>query len=129
MAMISVGVWSLLPPPIWNSENEHGWQVVHCASAAAIFIGWYRASMTPSSSPTSMVNRIAGTSTTSASRADRVNTSRSPPCRSCQAETASMTMHPVTSAANSTLAYPHTNTGLVNSAQMSFSCGLPLTMA
>jgi hypothetical protein len=37
--MISVGVWSLLPPPIWNSENEHGWQVVHCASAAAIFIG------------------------------------------------------------------------------------------
>src|SRR5439155_15595107 len=24
--------------------------------------------------------------------------------------------------------YPHTNTGLVNSAQMSFSCGLPLTM-
>ena len=51
--MISVGVWSLLPPPIWNSENEHGWQVVHCASAAAIFIGWYRPSITPSSSPTS----------------------------------------------------------------------------
>ena len=126
--MISVGVWSLLPPPIWNSENEHGWQVVHCASAAAIFIGWYRASITPSSSPTSMVNRIAGTSTTSASRADRVNTARSPPCRSCHAETASMTMAPVTSDTNSTLAYPHTNTGLVNSAQMSFSCGLPLTM-
>ena len=126
--MIWVGVWSLLPPPIWNSENEHGWQVVHCASAAAIFIGWYLPSITPSSSPTSMVNKIAGTSTISASRADRVNTSRSPPCRSCHAETASMTMAPVTSAANSTLAYPHTNTGLVNSAQMSFSCGLPLTI-
>jgi len=39
-AMICVGVWSLLPPPIWKSENEQGWQVVHCASAAAIFIGW-----------------------------------------------------------------------------------------
>ena len=59
-------------PPIWNSENEHGWQVVHCASAAAIFIGWYLASITPSSSPTSIVNRIAGTRTIRASRADRV---------------------------------------------------------
>ena len=63
--MIWVGVWSLLPPPIWNSENEHGWQVVHCASAAAIFIGWYVASITPSSLPTSMARMIAGTSTIS----------------------------------------------------------------
>ena len=126
--MIWVGVWSLLPPPIWNIENEHGWQVVHCASAAAIFIGWYLASITPSSSPTSMVNKIAGTSTTSAIRADRVNTSRSPRCRSCHAETASITTAPVVSDANSTLAYPQTNTGLVNSAQMSFSCGLPFTI-
>ncbi len=39
-----------------------------------------------------------------------------------------MTTAPVTSDAKMTLAYPHTNTGLVNSAQMSFSCGLPLTM-
>ena len=38
--MICVGVLSLLPPPIWNSENEHGLQLFHCASAAAIFIGW-----------------------------------------------------------------------------------------
>ena len=71
--MICVGVWSSLPPPIWNSENEHGWQVVHCASAAAIFIGWYLASMTPSSLPTNMARMIAGTSTTSDSRADRAN--------------------------------------------------------
>src|SRR5580693_7549125 len=126
--MIWVGVWSLLPPPIWNSENEHGWQVVHCASAAAIFIGWYWPSITPSSSPTSMANRIAGTRTTSASRADRVNTPRSPPCRSCHAEIASMTEAPVTSETSSTLAYPHVNTGLVNTAQMSFSTGLPLTI-
>ena len=126
--MIWVGVWSLLPPPIWNSENEHGWQVVHCASAAAIFMGWYLASITPSSSPTSMVNRIAGTRITSASRADRVNTSRSPPCRNCHAETASITAAPVTSEASRTLEYPHTNTGLVSSAQTSFSCGFPLTI-
>ena len=38
-----------------------------------------------------MANRIAGTRTTSASLADRVNTSRSPRCRSCQADTASIT--------------------------------------
>ena len=39
--MICVGVWSLVPPPIWKAENEQ-WlsQVFHCASAAAIFIGW-----------------------------------------------------------------------------------------
>ena len=35
--MICDGVLSLLPPPIWNAENEHGWQFSHCASAAAIF--------------------------------------------------------------------------------------------
>ena len=40
ISMIFLGVGSLLPPPIWNTENEHGWQVVHCPSAAAIFIGW-----------------------------------------------------------------------------------------
>ena len=39
--MIWVGVWSSLPPPIWNTENEQcDWQVFHSASAAAIFIGW-----------------------------------------------------------------------------------------
>jgi hypothetical protein len=37
--MILVGVSSRLPPPIWNTENEQGWQVSHCASDAAIFIG------------------------------------------------------------------------------------------
>ncbi len=37
--MILVGESSWLYPPTWNTENEHGWQVSHCASAAAIFIG------------------------------------------------------------------------------------------
>ena len=46
--MILVGVWSeLVQPPIWAAENEHGWQVSHCASIAATFIGWYVVSMTP----------------------------------------------------------------------------------
>ncbi len=125
---IWVGVWSWLPPPIWNSENEHGWQVVHCASAAAIFIGWYLPSITPSSSPTSRVNKMAGSSTISAILAERMNTSRCPPCRSCHAETASMMIAPVVSATNTTLAYPQRNTGLVNTAQRLLSTGLPLTM-
>ena len=51
-----------------------------------------------------MVNKIAGTSTISARRADRVKTSRSPRCRSCQAETASMMTAPVVSDAKMTLA-------------------------
>ncbi len=38
--MIFVGVSSLKPPPTWNAEKEHGPQSSHCASAAAIFIGW-----------------------------------------------------------------------------------------
>ena len=38
--MILVGVSSWLYPPIWITENEHGWQVSQFASAAAIFIGW-----------------------------------------------------------------------------------------
>ncbi len=99
---IWVGVWSSFPPPIWNSENEHGWQVVHCASAAAIFIGWYLASITPSSLPTNMARMTAGTSTASDIRADRANVSGERPCRSCQADTASMISAPVTSEASST---------------------------
>ena len=50
---IWVGVSSFFPPPIWKSENGQ-WlaQVVQSASAAAIFIGWYVPSTTPSSLPT-----------------------------------------------------------------------------
>ena len=56
IAMILVGVSSFFPPPIWKAENEHGWQVSHCASVAAIFIGWYVVSITPSWLPTSSAN-------------------------------------------------------------------------
>ncbi len=123
--MICVGVWSLLPPPIWNTENEHGWQVVHCASAAAIFIGWYLASTTPSSLPTNMAKISAGTSTTTASRADRLKISFSARWRSCHADTASITAAPVTAEASSTWVYPHKNTGLVSTAQILLSCAYP----
>ena len=67
--MICVGVWSFLPPPIWNAENEHGWQFSHWASAAAIFIGWYLVSISPSLLPTNICSRIAGSSTITDSRA------------------------------------------------------------
>src|SRR5688572_19676467 len=96
------GFWSLLPPPIWNNENEQGWQVFHCASAAAIFMGWYLASITPSSLPTTSANSVAGTSTISANRAERSNTSGLDRRRTCQAETPSITTDAVTSEASST---------------------------
>jgi hypothetical protein len=124
--MIFVGVSSRLPPPIWKSENEQGWQVSHCASEAAIFIGWYLSSTTPSSLPMIMPRKAAGSRTTSANRADRAKTSVSEPRRRCQAETASMTTEPVTSAASSTWAYAHRNTGLTRTAQMLLSSALPL---
>ena len=39
--MISVAFSLLvLKPPNCRAENEHGLQLVHCDSAAAIFIGW-----------------------------------------------------------------------------------------
>ncbi len=62
---IWVGVSSFFPPPIWKSENEQ-WlgQVVHRASAAAIFIGWYLPSTTPSSLPTKRLKATVGNRTT-----------------------------------------------------------------
>src|SRR4051812_50080891 len=72
-AMIFVGSWSFLPPPIWNSEKEHGWHEVHCASAAAIFIGWNSPSVTPSSLPTSRLIIVAGTRKAGALRGDRAD--------------------------------------------------------
>ena len=41
ISMSKLGVWSsVVKPPIWKSENAHGWHVSHSASVAAIFIGW-----------------------------------------------------------------------------------------
>ena len=58
--MILVGVSSFFPPPTWITENEHGPQLVHCASIAATFIGWYVVSMTPRWLPTIIVNIDGG---------------------------------------------------------------------
>ena len=93
--MICVGVWSLLPPPIWNIENEHGWQVSHCASAAAIFIGWYvgldDAEVAAHAGWTRM---LAGTSTMTDILAVRRNASTELLRRRCHADTASMSTRP-----------------------------------
>ena len=67
--MILVGVSSFFPPPIWKAEKEQGWQVSHCASIAATFIGWYVVSITPRWLPTIIANSEAGRSTTSESDA------------------------------------------------------------
>src|SRR4051812_28642869 len=126
ISMIFVGFWSLLPPPTWNAENEHGWHVSHCASAAEIFIGWYVASMTPRWLPTPSARKIDGRSTAIETLAERVNTSVWWPRRRYQADTASMSTEPVTSEAVSTCAYPQRNTGFVITAPMSDSCGRPV---
>ncbi len=101
--MIWVGVSSLGPPPIWNAENgQWDGQVVHSASAAAIFIGWYLPSTTPSSLPTNMLTRTAGASTASEMMAVRRKAVTELWRRMCQAENASMMMAPVTSEARIT---------------------------
>src|SRR6185437_1927437 len=124
MGRIWVGVWSFLPPPIWKAENGQ-WesQVVHSASAAAIFIGWYLPSTTPSSLPTNMARMIVGNRTTNEMTAVRRKASTCDLRRRCQAETASMTREPVTNDARTTWVYPQRNTGLLNRAQTSLSWG------
>ena len=102
-SQIWVGVSSLLPPSIWNSENgQCDGQVVHSASAAAIFIGWYLPSTTPSSLPMNMFKNTAGARTISEMVAVRRKAGTEFLRRRCQAETASMTMAPVTSEASTT---------------------------
>ncbi len=51
-----------------------------------------------------------------------------PAFRSCQADTASITADAVTREASRMWRKPHKNTGLVSTAQMSFSCGLPVAL-
>ena len=92
----------MVQPPIWAAENEHGAQVFHCASMAATFIGWYFVSMTPRWLPTMSTSIEAGSITTRASLAVRRNSSGLLLRRRCQAETESMTRHPVISDASST---------------------------
>ena len=92
--MTWVGVSSFLPPPIWNTENEQGWQVSHCASAAEIFIGWYFASMIPRWLPTIRARMETGSSTTIASFGRAAEQLAVLVRRSCHADTASITHGP-----------------------------------
>ena len=99
MGMIRSGFWSLLPPPIWKAENEHGWHVFHWPSAAAIFIGWYLVSLIPSRPPKNITRAAAGSSTAIERVAVLRKASTCRLLRRCQAETASITRAPVTSEA------------------------------
>ena len=108
----------LVHPPSCAAEKEQGEQVSHCASIAATFIGWYVVSMTPRWLPTPSARTDAGRSTASESFSECRKTSGVLPFLICQAQTAIMTRLPVTSDARTTCVYPHTNTGLVNSALM-----------
>jgi hypothetical protein len=77
-------------------------QVFQSASAAAIFIGWYFSSTTPSSLPTNMARMMAGISTASEMAAARRKAGLCCLRCRCQADTASMSNDPVTSEAKST---------------------------
>src|SRR5579862_3345095 len=126
MLMICVGVSSFLPPPICTAENEQ-WDVhvFHSASAAAIFMGWYFSSTTPSSLPTNMAKMMDGSNTASEMVAARRKVSLAASRRMCHADTPSMMTLAVTSAAKRTCGYAHTKVGFVNKAQMFVSCGWP----
>ncbi len=74
--MLKLGVSSLcVKPPIWNSENEQGWHVSHCASEAEIFIGCSSVTRIPKWLPNQRLKTETGTSTISASFAARLNAS------------------------------------------------------
>ena len=77
-------------------------QVVQSASAAAIFIGWYLPSTTPSSLPMNMLRKTAGVRTHNEMMAVRRKRATELFRLRCQAEKASMTMAPVTSEAKIT---------------------------
>src|SRR5580700_12124511 len=101
--MIWVGVSSLGPPPIWKAENAQcDGQVFHSASAAAIFIGWYLPSTTPSSLPMNMLTKTAGARTATEMMAVRRKAATEFLRLRCQAENASMMMAPVTNDARIT---------------------------
>ncbi len=76
--------------------------MVQSASAAAIFIGWYVPSTTPSSLPTKRLMATAGNRTTSEITAVRRKASTWFFRWRCQADTASITAAPVTSDARTT---------------------------
>ena len=117
--MILVGVSSCFPPPIWTAEKEQGGQVLplrlHRRDLHRLIRGLDDAEVAADHH----ANRIGrGAARPSESFAVLRNTSRVCPRRRCHADTASITRLPVTSDASSTWMYPHTNTGLVNTAQM-----------
>src|SRR6187551_737047 len=87
------GVWSSsVKPPIWKSENEHGWHVSHCASEAAIFMLWALVTASPKRLPTISWRNVIGTATISASFTDLRKRSTLRPRRRCQQLTPSMTL-------------------------------------
>ena len=81
-------------PPIWKSEKLQGWQVVHCASEAAIFMLWALVTASPKRLPTTNCSRVTGTATINASFAACRNRSTSWPRRNCQQQTPNITIDP-----------------------------------
>src|SRR5262249_60600494 len=96
----SLGTWierlgvdsCFVKPPIWKSEKEHGWQVSHWASEAAIFMLCWLVTASPKRLPTTSWSAVAGTATISASFAALRKTAAWWPRRKCQQQTPSITI-------------------------------------
>ena len=97
IAITFVGVSSCLPPPTWKAENEQGWQVVHCGLGGGDLDRLVLGLDHPQLAAHEQRSASAGITTTSDSVAERLNADTSIPLRRYQADTASITMHPVTS--------------------------------
>src|SRR6476659_1947890 len=124
-----LGVGSLaVKPPIWKSENEHGWHVSHCASEAAIFMLCALVTASPKRLPTTSWSIVTGTATISASLAAFLKVVTSRPRRKCQQQTPSTTIEPKISPASIVCTYARSANPFDTSAQTLVSCASPLTI-
>src|SRR5690242_8283442 len=104
IVIAKVGVGSdWLKPPIWKSENPHGWQVFHCASDPAIFIAWALVTASP-------------------------NVCVSCRRRKCQQHTPSTIDVPKISPASIVCRYARSANELVSSAETLVRCASPFTI-
>ena len=115
-------------PPIWKSENPHGWHVFHCASEAAIFMLCWAVTASPKRLPTDSWISVAGIATITASFAARRNSSTLRPRNKCQQDTPSITIEPKIKPARIVCRYAISANSFESSAPTLVSCALPLTI-
>ena len=115
-------------PPIWKSEKPQGWQVVHCASEAAIFMLCAPVTASPKRFPTTSCSSVTGTATINASFAAIRNKSTSRPRRNCQQQIPSITIDPKIRPASIVCTYARSANPFDRSAHTLVSCASPSTI-